>query len=153
MPQNGLVYGRVGSDFYRGPQIARTAILRSDAEMSQPDPETVRRISSLLAAAQDAPAMLPDSLFRSFMPDSAAVFSLGNAEIGDCSLRGRVVLYGDELRIDSTCRMEHLLVVARKITVGQRRAHYGPTVRPRHGSCRSARRAGIPLGHLCGHVR
>ena len=118
MPQNGLVYGRVGSDFYRGPQIARTAILRSDAELSQPDPETVRRISSLLAAAQDAPAMLPDSLFRSFMPDSAAVFSLGNAEIGDCSLRGRVVLYGDELRIDSTCRMEHLLVVARKITVG-----------------------------------
>ena len=118
MPQNGVVYGRVGSDFYRGPQIARTAILRSDAGVPQPDPETVRRIGSLLAAAQDAPAMLPDSLFRSFMPDSAAVFSLGNAEIGDCSLRGRVVLYGDELRIDSACRLENVLVCARKITVG-----------------------------------
>ena len=52
------------------------------------------------------------------MPDSAAVFSLGNAEIGDCSLRGRVVLYGDELRIDSACRLENVLVCARKITVG-----------------------------------
>ena len=28
------------------------------------------------------------------------------------------MLYADCLRIDSTCRMEHLLVVARKITVG-----------------------------------
>lgn len=118
MPQNGIVYGRVGSDFYHGPQIARTAILLSNAEVPQPDQAVLRRIAALFTWPEVSQNTLPDSLFRSFMLDSAAMFSLGNAEIGDCSLRGRVVLYGDELRIDSTCRMEHLLVVARKITVG-----------------------------------
>ncbi len=117
MPQNGIVYGRVGSDFYRGLQIPRTAIMRADARLPQPGPETARRIARLFSVP-DAPAALPDSLSVFFRQDSAAVFRLGNAEIGDCSLRGRIVLYGDELRIDSTCRMEHLLVVARKITVG-----------------------------------
>lgn len=117
MPQNGLVYGRVGSDFYRGPQIARTAILRSDAEVPQSGPETARRIARLFSVP-DAPAALPDSLSVSFRQDSAAVFRLGNTEIGDCCLQGRIVLHADELRIDSTCRLAGLLVVARKITVG-----------------------------------
>ena len=118
LPQNGLVYGRVGSDFYRGPQIPGAAIRRSDAGLPQPEPTVLRHIAALFAQPPQAPDMLPDSLFCSFTGDFPAVFYLGNAEIGDCALRGRIVLYADELRIDSTCRLESPLVVARKITVG-----------------------------------
>lgn len=119
LPQNGLIYGRVGSDFYRGPEIPRAAIQRSDAGLPQPDRAVLRRIAALLARPPQSPDALPDSLSLSFRCDSAAVFSLGNAEVGDCSLRGRIALYADELRIDSTCCMEHPLVCARKITVGR----------------------------------
>lgn len=117
LPRNGLVYGRVGSDFYRGPQLPHTAILHAEAVLPQPDPVVLRRIAALFACPELSPNTLPDSLFHSFLRDSAAVFRLGDAEVGDCSLRGRIVLYADCLRIDSTCRMEHLLIVARKITV------------------------------------
>lgn len=118
LPRNCVVYGRVGSDFYRGPQIPGAAIRRSDAGLPQPEPAVLRRIAVLFSQPPQAPDMLPDSLFCSFTGASAAVFRLGDAEVGDCALRGRIVIYGDELRIDSTCRMEHPLVVARKITVG-----------------------------------
>lgn len=117
LPRNGVVYGRVGSDFYRGPQIPGAAIRRSDAGLPQPEPAVLRRIAVLFSQPPQAPNMLPDSLSCSFTGASAAVFRLGDAEVGDCALRGRIVIYGDELRIDSTCRMEHPLVVARKITV------------------------------------
>lgn len=117
LPQNGLIYGRVGSDFYRGKPIPHAAIRRAEAALPLPEPEVLRRVAALFAERPQASEPFPDSLFRSLQRDSAAVLRLGDAEIGDCSLRGRIILCGDELRIDSTCRMEHLLVAARKITV------------------------------------
>lgn len=119
MPQNGLAYGRVGPDFYRGAEVARTAILQAGGTILPPDADAESRLTALFAAApQMSDEVLPDSLQWPFLRDSAVVFRLGDAEVGGCSLRGRIVLYGGELRIDSTCRMEHLLICARKITVG-----------------------------------
>lgn len=119
LPQNGLIYGRVGADFFRGREIPRTAIRRSEGAIPAPDKEAEARIGALFADAPQTPDdVLPDSLLCSFLRDSS-VFRLGNAEIGGCALRGRIVLYGDELRIDSTCRIGHLLICARKITVGR----------------------------------
>lgn len=119
LPQNGLVYGRVGGNFYRGPQIPHAAILHADECLPQPVPSVLRHVAALFRAPDDASTTLPDSLFRSFRGDSALVFNLGTAEINDCTLRGRILLCGEELRIDSTCRMEHVLVAAHKITVGR----------------------------------
>ena len=119
LPRNGLVYGRVGSDFFCGTEIPRAAIGRSGGGLPEPDADAVTRIAALFAARPRIPhGTLPDSLWHSFLRDSAAVFGLEDAEVGDCSLRGRIVLYADELRIDSACRMGHLLVCARKVTVG-----------------------------------
>lgn len=119
LPQNGLIYGRVGSDFYQDTEIPRTAIRRSEAAILEPDKEAKARIKALFAQAEQVQNnLLPDSLWHPFQADSAAIFRLDDAEIGDCQLRGQVVLYADELRIDSTCRMEHLLICARKITLG-----------------------------------
>lgn len=119
LPQNGLVYGRVGSDFYRGAAVSRAALRCSEGAVPVPSAGAVSRPAALFQGMPQAPAgPLPDSLFRSFLRAPAAVFRLGDAEVGGCSLRGRIMLYGGELRIDSTCRMEHLLICARKITVG-----------------------------------
>lgn len=118
LPQNGLVYGRVGADFYRGAEIPRTAIRCSEGSLPAPEAGAQARVAALFAGMSQAPdEPLPDSLRRSFLRD-AAVFRLGDAEVGGCALRGRIILYAGDLRIDSTCRMEHLLVCARKITVG-----------------------------------
>lgn len=120
LPQNGIAYGRMGSDFYRGALIPQQAIGRSEAMLPQPSPSLLGRLDSLFALAMRAVPTddLPDSLAVLFRNGTAAVFRLGDARIGNCTLRGRIVLLGGELRIDSTCRLEHPLVVARKITVG-----------------------------------
>lgn len=119
LPQNGLAYGRVGADFYRGAPVARGRIRRSAATLPAPSAEVGARIAALHAEAGRLPVAgeLPDSLGVSF-GDQTVTLRFGTAEIGGCTLRGRIVLAADELRIDSTCRLEHLLVCARKITVG-----------------------------------
>ena len=103
LPQNGLTYGRVGAEFYRGEEVPRTAIRSSAAMLPAPSAAVAARIGALFAFAQQLPA---------------AALRLGTAEIGGCTLRGRIVLAADELRIDSACRLENVLVCARKITVG-----------------------------------
>ena len=119
LPQNGLTYGRVGAEFYRGEEVPRTAIRSSAAMLPAPSAAVAARIGALFAFAQQLPAAgdLPDSLGVSFR-DPTVALRLGTAEIGGCTLRGRIVLAADELRIDSACRLENVLVCARKITVG-----------------------------------
>ena len=119
LPQNGLTYGRVGAEFYRGEEVPRTAIRSSARRLPAPSSAAAARIGALFAFAQQLPAAgdLPDSLGVSFR-DPTVVLRLGTAEIGGCTLRGRIVLAADELRIDSACRLENVLVCARKITVG-----------------------------------
>ncbi len=120
LPQNGLVYGRMGSDFYCGEEIPHTAIRRSEPTLPAYSAAAAERLGALLTMTQRLPQRddLPDSLSVSFRRDSTAVFCVGSAEIADCVLRGRILLAAEELRIDSTCRMEHPLIAARKIVVG-----------------------------------
>lgn len=122
-------------------------IRRAAAQLPQPAPEALRRIEGLFAA-RGVPEV-PDSLAVSFR-DSTVVLRVGAAAIGACTLRGRIVLVADELRIDSACRLEHPLVCARKITVGsgariaaQLFARDTLVVEPRA-------RAGVPLGGVGG---
>lgn len=119
LPQNGLAYGRVGAEFYRGEEVPRTAIRGSARRLPAPSSAAAARIGALFAFAQQLPAAgdLPDSLGVSFR-DPTVALRLGTAEIGGCTLRGRIVLAADELRIDSACRLGNVLVCARKITVG-----------------------------------
>ena len=118
LPQNGIVYGRVNSDFYRGDELPRSALLRSEATLLGVSPVAESRIRALFAAAGEAYPLPADSLVRSFVRDSTAVFSVGNAELANCRLQGHILVYADELRIDASCRLEHLLFCARKVTVG-----------------------------------
>lgn len=117
LPQNGLIYGRMGADFHHGPEIPRTAVRQSRSRLPQPDSAAARRMAACFAEPKIVAGTLPDSVFHSFGQDFAAVFSLGDTTIGNCTLRGQIVLLAGELRIDSTCRMAHTLVIARKIVV------------------------------------
>ena len=119
LPQNGLTYGRVGAEFYRGEEVPRTAIRSSAAMLPAPSAAVAARIGALFAFAQQPPAAgdLPDSLGISFR-DPTVALRLGTAEIGGCRCAGGSCLAAAELRIDSACRLENVLVCARKITVG-----------------------------------
>lgn len=56
LPQNGLTYGRVGAEFYRGEEVPRTAIRSSAAMLPAPSAAVAARIGALFAFAQQLPA-------------------------------------------------------------------------------------------------
>lgn len=119
LPQNGLIYGRVGADFYSGPEIPQTAIRRSEKVLPPVDPAIAEQVAALFEESGIIPQSdIPDSLYRSFR-DSGIRLRVGNAEIGSLTLRGNIILYADELRIGSSCCLEHLLICARKVTVAE----------------------------------
>ena len=118
LPQNGVIYGRMNSDFYSGGELPRAALQRSTATLPVVSSVAESRIPALFAASGEEYPLPPDSLVRSFVRDSLAVFGVGDAELANCRLQGHILIYADELRIDASCRMEHLLFCARKVTVG-----------------------------------
>lgn len=119
LPRKGLTYGRVGSDLFSGPEVPRMAVKSSQSGPLPCAALAVRRVAALFRAGGDAfPELRSDSVVHPFRNDSAAVFRLGDAELGAAVLRGKILLFAGELRIDSACRMEHALVCARRITVG-----------------------------------
>lgn len=120
LPRNGLIYGRVGAEFFCGAPISEACVRVSDEHLEQPLPAVGRRIEALFNRPEYAAGEIPDSLFSSFLQDTILRFWLGDARIGNCSLRGRIILYADELHVDPSCRMEHLLICARKVIVGER---------------------------------
>lgn len=118
LPQNGVAYGRVGSDYFSGTPVAQSAVGRSDTLLPQIRPQARRRAAEAFAAAEPAFSVRQgDSLRQSFRRDTTLLLA-AEKELYACTLRGRIRLTAEELRIDSTCRMEHPLVVARKIIVG-----------------------------------
>lgn len=108
LPQNGLTYGRVGAEFYRGEEVPRTAIRSSAAMLPAPSAAVAARIGALFAFAQQLPAAgdLPDSLGISFR-DPTVALRLGTAEIGGCTLRGRIVLARDTVVVEPCAVLEY----------------------------------------------
>ena len=120
LPENGVMYARVGSDYYCGPDILPSRIRRAATVLPRPDSSAVCRVETLFARAGETGAVLPpDSLRCSFLHDTTAVLRVGDAELHGYTLRGNILLLADELRIDSLCRLENVLICARKITVGR----------------------------------
>lgn len=119
LPRNGIVYGRIGADAYRGPEIAPSRIRRSARTLPVPAAAAVARADSLsygiTATTVMAAACDLDVSFRDAGTVGMRIFA---DEIADRRLRGRIVLAADRIRIDSTCRFEHIIVVARNIAVG-----------------------------------
>lgn len=79
LPQNGLTYGRVGAEFYRGEEVPRTAIRGSARRLPAPSSAAAARIGALFAFAQQLPAAgdLPDSLGVSFRGPTVALRRAG----------------------------------------------------------------------------
>ncbi len=118
LPRYGVAYGRMETAFYQGADIPRTCIRQSRAELPEMGNSIESRIDSLFvyAGVLQAPDH-PVDLSKSFLGEAHVVTCINETDIANCLMRGHIVFRGDELRIDSTSKIEHLLVVARKIVV------------------------------------
>jgi hypothetical protein len=113
LPQNGLLYGQVRSEFYRGRPLDENLVRRSAERLPEPDH---RLLAALLALRGEPPAETyrGGPVRRSFFEPT---LFLACDDLSGADLRGNIVVIGQiPLSVDSLARLEDILIVAPAIT-------------------------------------
>ena len=118
LPQNGLAYGRMGTEYYRGEPVPQNAVVRSEQSLPYPDEMAVKRVRQLLLREYAAEPIISDSIAIPFLSDTVLYLRSDENDLMSCCLSGPVVVFGEEIRIDSTCRLRNVVVCAKKVSVG-----------------------------------
>ncbi len=120
LPQNGVKYGRIGSENFSGRKISDQAIQYSRKDFPTLDSNVLNCFDSLWARERFLiPTRTPNKLVKPFYLGATEFIRIDDSEIYDCILKGRIILYADSIYIDSSCCIENLIIVARKIVVGK----------------------------------
>lgn len=118
-PKNGIIYGQMRSVFFGGEKIAPNLIGISENAIPKPCVSAKKEIGELFALFDEyRPSIAGDSLARSFYSDETLVAGIPDGILKYCSFGGNVKLAGDRIRIDSTCTLDDVIVVGRRVTVG-----------------------------------
>ena len=119
LPRHGVQYGQIRSIFFCGERIegARTAYAGKELPPVRTD---ARRMTDSLLRLLEAPGAwipAPDSLSAGFDGSEPRLLDATSLAPG-AHVEGMAVLTGDEIEIDSSCRLDHVLVVGRTIRIG-----------------------------------
>lgn len=120
LPAHGLIYGTLGSVFFSGEELLPERMLQSDGALPSPSPapSSLANIRNLfgLEGGERLPA---DSIFISFNDPSALMFRVEQDLPPHTSLSGRIILVADHVRIDSSCRLNNIILVGQSIRIGK----------------------------------
>ncbi len=92
LPQNGLTYGRVGAEFYRGEEVPRTAIRGSARRLPAPSSAAAARIGALFA--RDTVVVEPCAALEY----PSGIYAGRYAELGDRATADGYVIVRDTVR-------------------------------------------------------
>lgn len=113
LPENGLLYGQVHGEFYRGRPLADSLVRRSEARL----PEVRHGSRAALEALRNEPTTgryAGGPVSRGFFEPT---LYLACDELRGVEARGNVVIVSDfPLTADSTSRLEEVIVVAPAVT-------------------------------------
>ena len=119
-PPAGIAYGTVRSVFFSGERIPAERIASSRDELPALHPEARSRMEQLgsLRNEESEPISAFDSVTVSFCETEPTVLRADDLPLRHCMLSGQIVLCGESLAIDSTCRLQDVLLVARSVRIG-----------------------------------
>ena len=115
LPENGLIYGQVQSDFYSREPLPELHIRKSSGYFPPRQESTMDSLKNLWYGA--ANILLPDNyeLRNSFFEP---VIRLRSENLSGVTVQGHVVIRSpNRIEIDSTSRLEDVLVVAPKVFI------------------------------------
>lgn len=114
LPKNGINYTQLNFDSYRGQIISSDFIHTSNKELPPIDSTYIK----LMEGLKTPPLSLSDKIpthYHSFSNDP--IYALVPENDEDLYAKGRLILYGDKVRISSSWKMSDILLVARHVTV------------------------------------
>lgn len=119
LPRHGVQYGQIRSVFFSGERIGGTQAGYAGKELPALRPRARQPVDSLFSLLDrpDNREPVPDSLSVAFGDPAPRLLDASNMVQGT-RIEGMAVLLGDEVVIDSDCRLQNILVVGRTIRVG-----------------------------------
>ena len=119
LPRHGVQYGQIRSVFFNGERIEGQRASYAGKELPALRPG-VRQATDNLLHLLESPTTretAPDSLEAGFGTVFPRLLNAADLAQGT-HLAGMIVLVGDEVVIDSTCRLQNILVVGRTVHIG-----------------------------------
>ena len=116
VPDNGVLYGQVNSDFFQGRPLDESVIRQSTEQFPETNSDLLRSLSEVRMMQQVEPySYVPTR--RSFLEPTLYVEC---SDFTGADLQGNIVVYSQSpVRIDSTARLEDVLLVAPAVTIGE----------------------------------
>jgi hypothetical protein len=119
LPAKGIIYGQMNSIFFSGKKVENSRIEISK-EFPNAGNDIKRHVDNLLSSQVIEETMSSDSsMYVDFYNKHTKYLSTKNNETSVYSLKGKIILTGDEITISSDSRLSDIIIVANKITVNK----------------------------------
>ena len=115
LPRNGFIYGQMYSEFFDGQETDPVQMKPADPLFPAAPQEILAGVDSIFSV-QPSAKLFPESIAVPFYNSAPLVLSIDD-DIRNCDLAGKVVVVGNELTVDSTCRFSDIILICSSLIV------------------------------------
>ncbi|MDR1347620.1 MAG: hypothetical protein LBJ63_04200 [Prevotellaceae bacterium] len=117
LPAKGIIYGQINSIFFNGKKIENSRI-KISRELPGAENNIKGYIDSLLVLQTVGETVSSDSSMHvDFYNSDIKYLSVNSSETASFSLKGKIILTGNEITVSSDSRLTDIIIVADKVTV------------------------------------
>ena len=115
LPVNGFVYGQMSSEFFRGEEVEPERMKPAETLLPQPATEALDVIN-LMFSTEPTHIFSRDNISVPFYRNEPVII-LASGNIRNSELSGKIVVAGDNMNIDFTCRFSDIIIVCSTLTI------------------------------------
>lgn len=117
LPRNGFIYGQMNSEFFDGKELESAQMKPADTLFPVAPQEILAGVDSIFSV-QPFSRLSAGNISVPFFKSTPLILSAGG-DIYNCNLAGKVIVVGDELTVDSTCRFSDIIIICSSLVVGK----------------------------------
>ena len=117
LPRNGFLYGQLNARFFNGREVSPSQMKPASPSFPAPSAQARARVDSIFSAYADG-GDIPAHVTVPFYRHGALVLSAPD-DISHCELNGKIVVTGQRLKVDSTCRFSDIVLVCSSLVIGR----------------------------------
>ncbi|MDR2653237.1 MAG: hypothetical protein LBC68_13185, partial [Prevotellaceae bacterium] len=119
LPAKGIIYGQINSVFFNGKKI-ETSKMSVSKELPNANDNIKKYVDNLFSFQNVEETIINDSsIYVDFYNNRIKYLSAKTNEASFYSLKGKIILAGDEITISSDSKLTDIIVVANKVTVNK----------------------------------
>lgn len=117
LTSKGIIYGQMQAIAFSGTELTHDNIKTSKPNLPKPAASCLSEIARLSSLSADI-QLSSDSVYCSFHAPTPTIIEVGE-HMHNCTMSGQIIVCADELYIDNSCQLRNIIIVARKVTIGE----------------------------------